>query len=358
MPGFFSFPAGKRPDCKKVHNLSGQLKELVRAYVEGCEGGFVPFNRGSLPVVSGIAVEVKEASGSYTLTGITRNGQPLGDDDTVTEEQITELSNAFVQNSSGNLKVKLGDTRYYMVYEGTAVQNWTTVGLVPVSIVNASLDKLWFYTLQIVAGIVAGLAVLVILLILRRSHVTLRRKNTEIMYRDELFLKLSLNVDDVFLMLDAETTKVDYVSPNIERLLGIPWREVRQDVHVLDKLYPKNSPDRDKNYLEGLLNGQQREWDHEYEHLETKERRWFHNIAIGSEVEGMTKYILVMSDRTADRKVNQALSDAVAAAETANRAKSTFLSNMSHDIRTPADPRTGRPCPGNAPDPCHDGQRL
>ena len=61
-----------------------ELKETVRAYVEGCEGGFVPFNRGSLPIVSGIAVEVKEASGSYTLTGITRNGQPLRDDDTVT----------------------------------------------------------------------------------------------------------------------------------------------------------------------------------------------------------------------------------------------------------------------------------
>lgn len=61
-----------------------QLKETVRAFVEGCEGGFVPFNRGSLPVVSGIAVEVKEAGGSYTLTGITRNGQPLRDDDTVT----------------------------------------------------------------------------------------------------------------------------------------------------------------------------------------------------------------------------------------------------------------------------------
>ena len=61
-----------------------ELKELVRAYVEGCEGGFVPFNRGSLPIVSGIAVEVKENNGSYTLTGITRNGQPLRDDDTIT----------------------------------------------------------------------------------------------------------------------------------------------------------------------------------------------------------------------------------------------------------------------------------
>ena len=60
----------------------------------------MPFNRGSLPVVSGIAVEVKENNGSYTLTGITRNGQPLGDDDTVTEEQITELSNALCRTAA------------------------------------------------------------------------------------------------------------------------------------------------------------------------------------------------------------------------------------------------------------------
>ncbi len=259
----------------------------------------------------------------------------LRDHSDLSEEQITELSNAFAQGSSGNLKVKMGDTSYYLVYEGTTVQNWTMVGLVPVSIVNASLDELWFHTVQIVAGIVAGLALLVILLIVRRSHTTLRRKNTEILYRDELFQKLSRNVDDVFLMVDVKTTKADYVSPNIERLLGIPWREVRQDARVLATLHPNGFPERDKNYLKGLLSGQQREWDFEFEHRETKERRWFHVIAIGSEVEGRAKYILVLSDRTADRQVNQALSDAVAAAETANRAKSTFLSNMSHDIRTP-----------------------
>ena len=259
----------------------------------------------------------------------------LRDHSDLSEEQILALSDDFAQGRSGNLRVKLGDTSYYLVYEDTAVQNWTMVGLVPVSIVNASLDKLWFRTAQIVAGITVGIAVLVILLIVRRGHANLRRKNTEISYRDELFKKLSLNVDDVFLMLDAETSKVDYVSPNVERLLGIPWREVRQDARVLAELHPKDDPDRDKNFLEGLLSGEQREWDTEYEHRETKERRWFHVIAIGSEVEGRAKYILVLSDRTADRQVNHALSDAVAAAETANRAKSTFLSNMSHDIRTP-----------------------
>ena len=84
-----------------------ELKETVRAFVEGCEGGFVPFNRGSLPVVSGIAVEVKENNGSYTLTGITRNGQTLRDDDTVTvtclatEKQMAALPASESGTSAG-----------------------------------------------------------------------------------------------------------------------------------------------------------------------------------------------------------------------------------------------------------------
>ncbi len=141
-------------------------------------------------------------------------------------------------------------------------------------------------------------------------------------------------MDDVFLMLDAKTSKVDYVSPNIERLLGVPLEKCGR-TSVLWGAAPEGFPRPRKNFLEGLQRGEQREWDIEYAHQQTGERRWFHIVAMGSEVEGRTKYILVMSDRTADRQVNQALSDAVAAAETANRAKSTFLSNMSHDIRTP-----------------------
>ena len=61
-----------------------ELTETVRAFVEGCEGGFTPFNRGSLPVVSGIAIEVKEENGGFTLTGLTRDGKPLREDDSVT----------------------------------------------------------------------------------------------------------------------------------------------------------------------------------------------------------------------------------------------------------------------------------
>ena len=301
------------------------LKLLDNSAFQGNASNYVIYSDGRVVIDN----SVNRRKTIYNFIAMLRDSSDLS------EEEILTLSGDFAQGRSGNRKLMLGDTNYYLVYEGTAVHNWTMVGLVPVNIVNASLDKLWFRTVQIVTGIAVGLAAAIILLILRRNRTTLHQKNTEILYRDELFQKLSLNVDDVFLMLDAETSKVDYVSPNVERLLGIPWKEVRQDVFVLDKLHPKGSPAHGKNVLEGLLSGQQREWDLEYEHQETRERRWFHNIAIGSEVEGRTKYILVLSDRTADKQANQALLEAVSAAETANRAKSTFLSNMSHDIRTP-----------------------
>ncbi|MGN1090075.1 MAG: ATP-binding protein, partial [Huintestinicola sp.] len=61
----------------------------------------------------------------------------------------------------------------------------------------------------------------------------------------------------------------------------------------------------------------------------------FHVIAFCSDVRGSTKYILDMSDRTGDKKINQELENAVHIAQNASLAKTTFLNNMSHDIRTP-----------------------
>lgn len=46
------------------------------------EGGITPFNRGSLPTVSGLSVEVKETDGKYTLLRVLRDGREIGDEDT------------------------------------------------------------------------------------------------------------------------------------------------------------------------------------------------------------------------------------------------------------------------------------
>jgi len=253
----------------------------------------------------------------------------------LSEKKFDALSDDFAQGRNGSMMLTLRGTRYYLVYENMGIQDWIMLGLVPVSVVNAGMDTLWRRTVEIVVVIACLLMVLLITLIVHRSRDALRRRDTEILYRDELFTRLSRNVDDVFLMMDAETSRVDYVSPNIERLLGVPLEQVQQDIRALRALHPKDSPDRDRNFFEGIQCGEQCEWNADYAHQQTGERRWFHIVAMGSEVAGRTKYILVMSDRTADRKINQALSEAVAAAEAASRAKSTFLSNMSHDIRTP-----------------------
>ena len=56
--------------------MSGaELKEMVRNFVEGYEGGFIPFNRGSLPVFSGISVEVKETDDGYILSKVIKDGK-------------------------------------------------------------------------------------------------------------------------------------------------------------------------------------------------------------------------------------------------------------------------------------------
>ena len=253
----------------------------------------------------------------------------------MSEKEVNELSEKFKSGRTDAMLLNLDGKSYYLVYEKSDIQDWMFLGLVQADIVNDSMNSLQRSTILLVSAVVFCIAAFFIGIVIQKSRINLRKKDTEIMYRDELFQKLSMNVDDVFLMLDAKTYQADYVSPNVEKLLGITVEQIRKDISILGKLHMAKQGDPKKNYLEEIQVHEQKEWDFEYVHLKTGEKRWFHNIAMCSEVNGKKKYILVMSDRTADWKMNQALSEAVRAAETANRAKSAFLSNMSHDIRTP-----------------------
>ena len=253
----------------------------------------------------------------------------------MSEKEVNELLDKFKAGRTDAMLLNLDGRSYYLVYEKSDIQDWMFLGLVQADIVNDSMNSLQRSTILLVSAVVLCIAAFSISLVIQKSRINLKKKDTEILYRDELFQKLSMNVDDVFLMLDAKTYHADYVSPNVENLLGITVEQIRKDISILRKLHMAEQGEPEKNYLEEIQVNEQREWDFEYVHLKTGEKRRFHNIAMGSEVNGKKKYILVMSDRTADWKMNQALSEAVRAAETANRAKSTFLSNMSHDIRTP-----------------------
>lgn len=56
-----------------------QLREYLKYSVEGVEGGFTPFNRGSLPAVSGISIEVEQDGDGFVLKKVMKDGKELKD---------------------------------------------------------------------------------------------------------------------------------------------------------------------------------------------------------------------------------------------------------------------------------------
>ena len=209
----------------------------------------------------------------------------------MSEKEINVLLEKFKAGRTDAMLLNLDGRNYYLVYEKSDIQDWMFLGLVQADIVNASMNNLQFTTMLLVGAVVLCIAAFFISLIIQKNRKNLRRKDVEIRYRDELFQKLSMNVDDVFLMLDAQTYQTDYVSPNAEKLLGITVEQIREDICVLGKLYPKETEDTKKNYLEEIRDQEQKEWDFESLHQKTGEHRWFHIVAIGSVVNGKKLHI-------------------------------------------------------------------
>ena len=251
-----------------------------------------------------------------------------------TAEQITALQKAFAAGKSGSLEFSIHGVSYYMVYGSAAFQSWTILGIVPKSVVNANMNRLQYTTMAVMTSIVGMLAVAVLLLVVQSNRQKLQKKDQQLLAREELFSSLSRNVDDVFLMIDTGTGKVEYISPNVRRILGISTEAVQEDFHVLCSAGGDNcrSPLDDLMQME---QGTQQEWDREFIHQETGEPHYIHVTGFINEVQGAKKCIVDLSDRTGEHQTMLAVEAALEVAEKASQAKTDFLSNMSHDIRTP-----------------------
>ena len=91
--------------------MSGaELKEMVRNFVEGYEGGFIPFNRGSLPVFSGISVEVKETDDGYILSKVIKDGKKVQDNDTFTVTCLAAPKHMKAYPADANVVFEEGDS--------------------------------------------------------------------------------------------------------------------------------------------------------------------------------------------------------------------------------------------------------
>ena len=252
-----------------------------------------------------------------------------------TDQQISQLRERFKAGEAGNLEFAIDGRGYYLIYEPVDFRGWTVLGIAPVDVVNSSMNQLQSTTMLVVGGIAVVLMLTVLLFVMQQNQQKLRRKDNQLLARDELFAKLSINVDDVFLMVDAENLQVEYVSPNVEKLVGLTQQQVLGDIHVIEHLLKSHNSVHILDQMGTLLPGEQREWDREYVHQKTGAELWFRVVVFCTDIQGEKKYILDLSDRTKDKRINQELEDAVHNAQSANRAKTAFLNNMSHDIRTP-----------------------
>ena len=162
--------------------------------------------------------------------------------------------------------------------------------------------------------------------------------------------------------LDLQTGKREYLSSTEEviqnYLTGDFYKDAPADYEDAIRVYAENyiHPDDranycmmcDRAYMAKTLNQENRFYSFNYRQIAGGVEKWLrmHAIVAAYSPDGKVTHV-VLAIMDVDREIQnhiqqkQAVEEALIAAENANKAKSRFLSNMSHDIRTPMNAITG-----------------
>ena len=253
----------------------------------------------------------------------------------LSDEGLTQLQRAWESGKSDVISCKIGGVDSHIFYQDIGYQNCILVGVVPQTVASAGMLWIQKATSNVLIKVALLLGAMAVggVIILNREK--LKKSVLDLKYRDMMFDALSNNVNDVFLMLDAETFHADYLSSNVERLFGLSHDAALADIHLLGESIPDLQNAIGKPELSGVPLHENRQWEREHIHRNTGERHWYRESVYHETIQGTDKFIIILSDRTQEQQMRESLQEALDMAKSANEAKSYFLANMSHDIRTP-----------------------
>ncbi|MCI8505071.1 MAG: response regulator [Lachnospiraceae bacterium] len=259
----------------------------------------------------------------------------LRKDSDLSSEEVDELYEDWKRGGFGVIRCRIGGVVHYVSYQPVGYEDCVLLGIVPEAVASSSLMRIQRSTVDVLVKLFFLVSAVLIGCLIYRGQKKYRKSALELKYRELMFDTLSTSVDDIFMMLDRETWKVDYISPNIERLLGIPLKAAMENARLIGESVVHAYGFISREEFSAIPIHGSRHWEREHMHQKTGERRWYKEAVYHESIQDMEKFVIVMSDRTKEQQMNQNLQEALNAAHSANEAKSHFLSNMSHDIRTP-----------------------
>ena len=243
-----------------------------------------------------------------------------------------------VEENTGTVLVrtKTDNAEYYMSYMPVGFSDWMLIGTAPSEVVNSNMSLFRTVTIVVMGSIFACVMTAVAWLMISMSRQKVKEQEQIVKSREQLFDLLTNNSNDIFVLFSPEKSTADYVSSNIEQVLGIGADSVLADVNKLSSAASEAPHVLTRDELGALDDTFVWEDDVPFHNVKTQDKYWYH-VAVRNAVRDNNKnvYVLTMSDRTKDRKMSADLNSALEIAKSANAAKSNFLSNMSHDIRTP-----------------------
>ena len=161
------------------------------------------------------------------------------------------------------------------------------------------------------------------------------KEDWENYYRHEIFEMMVNRSSEIIILFTVDDGTVNYVSPNIERLLGIPASELKADFsRLIATAVEPQEQFTEKGLLQAAAEGNDGRLRARI-HQRTGETRWFQEYVLRGRFKDSKKFLLLLSDRTNEVIAQEQLEQALSIARSANEGKSAFLANMSHDIRTP-----------------------